>query len=242
VYVRIGCALGVHVDPVYVLVDEFLAGGDEGFQCKCLDRVRQFQKEGRTIVFVTHAVHQVLEVCQSAVLLQQGSVQARGDPHEVVRAFRLIMLEKDLAYAWDRGTKEIEIVSAEIFRSDGSTPEHFLPGDEVVIQMDLKANAAVEDPVVSFALHDQHNQFVFGTNTDWRGVRWPRFEGKHRVQFVMQSLPLVDGRYFVTLGVHSRDSSQVYHVQEQQYSFRVAPGEDNPGPVYISVRARSERL
>ena len=241
-YVRLGFAVAVHVDPAILLVDEVLAVGDEGFQRKCLDRVRQFQKEGRTSVFVTHAVHQVLEVCQSAVLLQQGSVQARGDPHEVVRAFRLIMLEKDLAYAWDRGTKEIEIVSAEIFRSDGSTPEHFLPGDEVVIQMDLKANAAVEDPVVSFALHDQHNQFVFGTNTDWRGVRWPRFEGKHRVQFVMQSLPLVDGRYFVTLGVHSRDSSQVYHVQEQQYSFRVAPGEDNPGPVYISVRARSERL
>jgi ABC-type polysaccharide/polyol phosphate transport system ATPase subunit len=241
-YVRLGFAVAVHVDPAILLVDEVLAVGDEGFQRKCLDRVRQFQTEGRTIVFVTHAVHQVLEVCQSAVLLRQGSVQARGDPHEVVRAFRLIMLEKDLAYAWDRGTKEIEIVSAEIFRSDGSTPDHFLPGDEVVIQMDLKANAAVEDPVVSFALHDQHNQFVFGTNTDWRGVRWPQFEGKHRVQFVMQSLPLVDGRYFVTLGVHSRDSSRVYHVQEQQYSFRVAPGEDNPGPVYISVRARSERL
>jgi len=241
-YVRLGFAVAVHVDPAILLVDEVLAVGDEGFQRKCLDRVRQFQSEGRTIVFVTHAVHQVLEVCQSAVLLRQGAVQARGDPHEVVRAFRLIMLEKDLAYAWDRGSKEIEIVSAEIFRSDGSTPDHFLPGDEVVIQMDLKANAVVEDPVVSFALHDQHNQFVFGTNTDWRGVRWPRFEGKHRVQFVMQSLPLVDGRYFVTLGVHSRDSSRVYHVQEQQYSFRVAPGEDNPGPVYVSVRARSERL
>jgi len=241
-YVRLGFAVAVHVDPAILLVDEVLAVGDEGFQRKCLDRVRLFQREGRTIVFVTHAVHQVLEVCQSAVLLRQGAVQARGDPHEVVRAFRLIMLEKDLAYAWDRGTKEIEIVSAEIFRADGSTPDHFLPGDEVVIQMDLKANAAVEDPVVSFALHDQHNQFVFGTNTDWRGVRWPRFEGKHRVQFVMQNLPLVDGRYFVTLGAHSRDSSRVYHVQEQQYSFRVAPGEDNPGPVYISVRARSERL
>jgi len=241
-YVRLGFAVAVHVDPAILLVDEVLAVGDEGFQRKCLDRVRQFQSEGRTIVFVTHAVHQVLEVCQSAVLLRQGAVQARGDPHEVVRAFRLIMLEKDLAYAWDRGSKEIEIVSAEIFRSDGSTPDHFLPGDEVVIQMDLKANATVEDPVASFALHDQHNQFVFGTNTDWRGVRWPRFEGKHRVQFVMQSLPLVDGRYFVTLGVHSRDSSRVYHVQEQQYSFRVAPGEDNPGPVYVSVRARSERL
>jgi ABC-2 type transport system ATP-binding protein len=241
-YVRLGFAVAVHVDPAILLVDEVLAVGDEGFQRKCLDRVRQFQREGRTIVFVTHAVHQVVDVCQQAVLLKKGSIVSKGDPLDVVREFRLVMLEKDLAYAWDRGTREIEIMSAEIFRPDGSTPEHFLPGDDMVIQLDLKANSPVENPVVSFALHDQQNQFVFGTNTDWREVRWPLFEGKHRVQFLLSDVPLVDGRYFVTLGVHSRDSSRVYHVQEQRYSFRVSPGEDHPGPVFIRVRARSEPL
>src|SRR2546422_8335866 len=114
-YVRLGFAVAVHVDPAILLVDEVLAVGDEAFQRRCLDRVREFQREGRTIVFVTHAVHQVLEVCQSAIMLKQGSVAAEGDPHEVVREFRLLMMQKDLAYAWDHGTKEIEIVAAEIF-------------------------------------------------------------------------------------------------------------------------------
>jgi hypothetical protein len=68
------------------------------------------------------------------------------------------------------------------------------------------------------------------------------FEGKQRVQFVLKSLPFVDGQYFVTLGVHARDSSKVYHLQEQRYSFRVAPGDFNPGPVYIPVECRVERL
>ena len=241
-YVRLGFAVAVHVDPAILLVDEVLAVGDEAFQRRCLDRVREFQREGRTIVFVTHAVHQVLEVCQSAIMLKQGSVAAEGDPHEVVREFRLLMMQKDLAYAWDHGTKEIEIVSAEIFGPDGSTPEVFHPGDEVIIQMDVKATAPVENPVMSFALHDQHNQFVFGTNTDWDAVYFPVFEGKHRVQFVLRHLPFVEGRYFVTLGVHARDSSRVYHLQEQRYSFRVAPGEYNPGPVFIPVDVRTERL
>src|SRR5437667_2916890 len=71
-YVRLGFAVAVHVDPAILLVDEVLAVGDEAFQRKCLQRVRQFQEEGRTIVFVTHAIHQILEVCRSAVLLKQG--------------------------------------------------------------------------------------------------------------------------------------------------------------------------
>ena len=82
---------------------------------------------------------------------------------------------------------------------------------------------------MSFAVHDEENHKVYGTNTDWRGVTWPLFEGKHRVQFVLQSLPFIDGRYFVTLGVHSRDARTVYHLQEQHYAFDVGARRGEPG-------------
>lgn len=241
-YVRLGFAVAVHVDPAILLVDEVLAVGDEGFQRKCLDKVRAFQREGRTIVFVTHAVHQVLQVCDRAVLLNRGAVHAQGDPGEVVRDFRLLMMKKDLAYGWDQGTKEIEIANVEIFGADGASREHFRPGEDVVIQIDLKANTPVSDPIISFALHDQQNDFVFGTNNDWRGSRFPVFEGKHRVQFTLKSLPFVGGRYYVTVGVHARDASRVYHVHEQRYWFDVKLGAENPGAVWIPVEFRAEPL
>src|SRR5205823_7500991 len=62
-FVRLGFAVAVHVDPQILLVDEVLAVGDEAFQRKCLDRIQQFQREGRTIVFVTHAADLVRQVC-----------------------------------------------------------------------------------------------------------------------------------------------------------------------------------
>ena len=105
-------------------------------------------------------------------------------------------------------------MSAAIFGTNGGAGEIFSPGDELIIQMDLKANATVEDPVVSFALHDENNNFVFGTNSDWREVRIPVFQGKYRLQFLLKGLPFVEGQYFVTLGVHSRDSRKVSHLQE----------------------------
>src|SRR5439155_8408109 len=188
-YVRLGFAVAVHVDPAILLVDEVLAVGDIAFQRKCLDKVEEFQREGRTIVFVTHAPDLIVRVCDRVVLLEKGHVRALGDPQEVVRDFRALMIRQDLAYGWDRGTKEIEIVGADIYGADGEARPSFSPGDEMVIQMDLKANEPVDDPVVSFAIHDDQNRLVYGTNTDWRERRFGRFEGKQRVRGVLRSVP-----------------------------------------------------
>jgi ABC-2 type transport system ATP-binding protein len=212
-FVRLGFAVAVHVDPQILLVDEVLAVGDEGFQRKCLDRVRQFQREGRTIMFVTHAADLVRLICDRAVMLDHGRITSAGHPEEVVRQFRLHMLKEDLA-----------------------------SGETLTIQIDLKAHHRVDDPIVSFALHDQDNRFIYGTNTDWKGVHFTPFEGKKRVRFHLRNLPFVRGKFWVTLGVHSKDSSRVYHVQEQRYSFEVQHGVENPGEVFIPVDVDVEDL
>jgi ABC-2 type transport system ATP-binding protein len=241
-YVRLGFAVAVHVDPHILLVDEVLAVGDIGFQQKCLAKIQEFQQDGRTIVFVTHSPELVLRVCDSVVLLERGRMVTQGNPRDTVRDFRALMHRDQLAYGWDQGNREIEIVSAEIFGRGGEVREWFAPGDGLVIQVDLKAAKPVPDPIVSFAIHDEENRKIYETSSDWRGVNWPSFEGKHRVQFVLESLPFIDGRYFVTLGVHSRDARTVYHLHEQHYSFDVVRGAENPGLVWIPVECRTEPL
>ena len=86
--VRLGFAVAVHVDPEILLIDEVLAVGDEAFQRECVDRVRRFQAEGRTIVLVTHALDTVVDVCDRAVMLDHGRVHMDGEPAEVVRELR----------------------------------------------------------------------------------------------------------------------------------------------------------
>jgi ABC-2 type transport system ATP-binding protein len=241
-YVRLGFAVAVHVDPSILLVDEVLAVGDIGFQQKCLAKIQEFQEDGRTIVFVTHSPELVLRVCDSVVLLEHGRMVTQGNPRDTVRDFRALMHRDQLAYGWDQGNREIEIVSAEIFGRGGETRDLFAPGDGLVIQVDLKATRPIPDPIVSFAIHDEENRKIYETSSNWRGVTWPVFEGKHRVQFVLESLPFIDGRYFVTLGVHSRDTRTVYHLHEQHYAFDVVRGAENPGLVWIPVECRTEPL
>jgi ABC-2 type transport system ATP-binding protein len=240
--VRLGFAVAVHVDPAILLVDEVLAVGDEAFQRKCLDRVRLFQRDGRTIIFVTHAVDLVRQICDRAVMLHHGVIHSEGAPDHVVRDFRLVMLQHDLEYATEEGTKEVEIVSAELVGGDGASASVIHPGEELTIVVDLRSSAPVEDPVVSFALHDQDNRFVFGSNTSEHGVDLHGMDGKRRVRFHLRSLPFVSGKYWVTLGVHSRDSSRVYQVQEQRYTFEVSVGETTTGQVFIPVDVDVEEL
>jgi ABC-2 type transport system ATP-binding protein len=92
-YVRLGFAVAVNVDPDVLVIDEVLAVGDERFQRKCMDRIKQFQREGRTILLVTHSPDQVRAVCDRAVVLSDGVMIGEGAPGEAVRLFRERLME-----------------------------------------------------------------------------------------------------------------------------------------------------
>jgi ABC-type polysaccharide/polyol phosphate transport system ATPase subunit len=86
-YMRLGFAVAIHVDPDVLLVDEVLAVGDEGFTHKCLDKFAEFRRSGKTILLVTHTLGLVENLCDEAVWLDGGRVQAEGDPKRVVGAY-----------------------------------------------------------------------------------------------------------------------------------------------------------
>jgi ABC-2 type transport system ATP-binding protein len=240
--VRLGFACAVHVDPDVILIDEVLAVGDESFQARCLDRVRTFQKEGRTIVLVTHALDMARQLCDRAVMLDHGLVHAIGPPDEVVREMRMTILRHDLEFAREEGTREVEILGGALLRGADPLDGPLAPGESVAIQVDLKANDPVDDPVVSFALHDGANNFVFEGDTAQLGAALGMLEGKRRVRFLLGPVPFTGGQYWVTIGVHSRDNTRVYHVQDQRYSFEVRQLEGRRGQTFMPVGVEVEEL
>jgi ABC-2 type transport system ATP-binding protein len=219
--VRLGFAVAVHVDPDILLIDEVLAVGDEAFQARCLDRVRQFQREGRTIVLVTHALDTVRQVCDRAVMLDHGHVHAIGSPEEVVYELRYVLLRRDPNFVPEEGTREVEIASVELIRSDGSTVRPVAPGEDLTIQVDVKANEPVTDLDATFAIHDGANQLVVDGRTSRAGIDLGRIGGKRRVRFALRDVPFAAGKYWVTIGLESTRTARLYHVQTQRYWFEV---------------------
>jgi ABC-2 type transport system ATP-binding protein len=241
-FVRLGFAVAVHVDPEILLIDEVLAVGDERFQRKCIARVRGFQKEGRTIVLVTHAVERVREVCDRAVMLDQGRIRAAGEVRPVLREFRSALLEERAAFVRQDTTREIEILGVAILDGEGLPVERARPGKPLSIQVDLKANRTVDDPVVSLALYDASDRLVYKIGTDWMQHELGRVEGTLRVSFDLAAMPFVRGRYHLTAGVHSRGVAKVYDWQDQRYVFDVDDSAAIEGQIWVPCKVRVERL
>jgi ABC-2 type transport system ATP-binding protein len=124
-YAKLGFAVAVHVEPDILLIDEVLAVGDEAFARKCLAKIAQFQQEGRTILFVSHALDQVEQICDRGVVLNHGSVVYDGDPEFAVGALRKIF-----------GTDEPEPVQEEV-------PDEGVSFDAIVVS-ELPGGPAVD--------------------------------------------------------------------------------------------------
>src|SRR5262249_45161227 len=86
-YMRLGFAVAIHVDPDVLLVDEVLAVGDEGFTHKCLDKFAEFKRRGKTVLLVTHALGLVERFCDEALWLDAGRIRGSGDPKRIVGAY-----------------------------------------------------------------------------------------------------------------------------------------------------------
>lgn len=242
--VRLGFAVAVHVDPDILLIDEVLAVGDEAFQARCLDRVRSFQAEGRTIVLVTHALDTVREVCDRAVMLDHGSIHAIGAPDDVVREMRYVLLGvTDPGFVPEEGTREAEIAAVELVRATGSSEGPVLRDDPLTIQVDVRTNQPVADLDVDFAILDgATNHPVIEDRTSRRGVAIDRFDGKKRVRFRIPAFPYAAGKYWVTIGLSSRSTGHLYHVQTQRYLFEVIEVPRIQEHIDVSVEAEVEDL
>ena len=111
-YMRLGFAVAIHVNPEVLLVDEVLAVGDEGFTHKCLDKFAEFRRRGKTILLVTHSLGMVERFCDEALWLDSGKVAGRGDPRRVVDAYLSAVEKGEDALLATETAKAVASVSA----------------------------------------------------------------------------------------------------------------------------------
>jgi ABC-2 type transport system ATP-binding protein len=238
-FVRLGFAVAVHVDPGILLIDEVLAVGDEAFQRKCLDRVGELQRQGRTIVFVTHAMQLVHQICDRAVLLDGGRVRKSGDVDGVIKEFRAVMM-RGQGLEVEGATKEVEITGVELLDAKGRPSAMVAPGESLAVQVELRANRPVDAPVVVVGVHNARDEWVYTTDTDRLDVDLGRVDGKVRVTFELRAIPLMEGQYFATVGVRDREETVTYDWHSQRYPFDIV--RYVKGGLAIPVEVRVERL
>jgi hypothetical protein len=258
-YVRLGFAVAVNMDPDILLVDEVLAVGDELFQRKCLDKIREFQREGRTIIFVTHSADMVKYMCNRVAVLHEGLRVAWGEPAEAVRSYREhLLLRKaytqeaaeliavmgesegpvDNTSGGPRRDMRIRIASVhfDYQRVGGKEKEFALSGEPLTIRIGYTATELVEDVVAVVAVYDREGRMLFAWRSDFFGGFAGPLEGSGEIVFNYDQIPLIDGTYSVSIGLHSQDNLTVFDWQDQRYNLTVATPSSISGVVYAPAK------
>lgn len=236
-YVRLAFAVAVHTDPDILLVDEVLAVGDEAFQRKCMDRIREFQAQGRTIILVSHSLDQVVDLCGRCVLLEKGHVVYDGSPAIAVGHFRDLLEQRRLAEKGDGATpdqrREGAITSVSV-AAVGRTPEEtVMPGDDIEIRLTVTAEL-LESWACRIQIDDPMGQKVFVTGTDWLGTEIAPIKGECEVKFRMRRPALGGGKFFVNVTLLDADGQSLHNLM-QAASFNVEPDAHAIGHMRIDV-------
>jgi ABC-type polysaccharide/polyol phosphate transport system ATPase subunit len=243
-YARLGFAVSVNVDPEILLIDEVLSVGDEAFQRKCLDRIATFQKEGRTILVVTHAADLVRQICDEVAVLDSGKLVTVGEPGDAVRIYRdtLAMRGQTPPTELLTGPHATRggVVLSELHITGPDPDNHTIrTGDPLVVEVQVDVEEEVPDLVVAFSIHDQNGVMVHGTNTDVLESPVDPSAGTRVVRFEIDRLPLLDGTFAVTIGSHSYDGMLLYHQLQHVERFHVRSGRRAAGVAALDVRASS---
>jgi ABC-type polysaccharide/polyol phosphate transport system ATPase subunit len=232
-YMRLGFAVAAELDPDILLLDEVLAVGDAGFQQKCLGRIADFQQAGVTIVFVSHSASAVEHVCNRAIWLSSGLCMMDGPPEDVLEAYN-----RGLATSGDGGgVIEVDAVDWRSARiravrcTDGETPqERFLAGQRFAIEVDYEIVEPVT-PVVNITVTTVEGALIAGIDNrmvlEGSGVTL----GHRTARFEIDALPLMEGRFALTVGLASADGIVGFHELKRCVEFAVFAQGRGFGPV-----------
>jgi ABC-type polysaccharide/polyol phosphate transport system ATPase subunit len=231
-YTRLAFAVAISVDPEILLVDEVLSVGDESFQMRCHQRIAELRAEGRTIVLVSHSLDSIRALCKRAVWIENGEVREAGSSHDVVTAYlggvhqRVTEPRQRAALPENRyGTGEAEITSVALLDGDGDEMSTFCTGQPVTVRVGYQASRPIEGATCGVAVfHADNLVYVFGQSTQGAGINLT-LAGRGTLDMTVTSLPLLKGRYLITISLERADVKEVFDLHDREYSFVVL---DNP--------------
>lgn len=228
-YLRLGFAVSVHLDPDILIVDEVLAVGDAAFQKQCFDRIHELKRQGVTICVVSHDLETVAQLCARGLYLSNGEVVMDADAISVVDRYRADVAKAQgggVVTSWSGeavyGTGDMQLEG--IALTLGAGREIVETGDAIAVEFDAIAVRQVDEPVFGLIVRANDGTSLYDTNTLWRHQSTGSFApatARH-VRFDLRA-NLGPGRYTVTVAASRSDGRQVYDWHTDVVAFDVAP-------------------
>lgn len=225
--VRLAFSVATSVDPDILIIDEALAVGDQHFQKKCIDRMASFRSKGKTILFCSHSMYHVQELCTRTAWIKDGRLKAIGKTNRVLDEYLNYVREKDAvdaAVVQNGGESSLRILSVDICDEAGDNVHTIATGKPVYLRARIRNNGRPMEGHFGFSLMRNDEEMCFATSTHFDGLRPITFAGEMELKVFFPSFNLLNGVYFFRAaildlsGLHLFDTagSQPVAVQKER--------------------------
>lgn len=172
-YVRLAFAVAAHLEPEILIVDEVLAVGDAEFQKKCLGKMKDVsEKEGRTVLFVSHNMEAIQNLCTNAFLINEGRVLVDGAVPDVIKGYMkgFVRTKNMVRFQMEEapGTGDVRLLKASISHSDGKPQEYFSTADSLLFEFEFAFLSEEQQQLdITFHLTDERGILIYVGSTIW---------------------------------------------------------------------------
>ena len=229
-YARLGFAVAAHVNPDVLVVDEVLSVGDYLFQRKSIEKMRQVMRSGTTVVFVSHNLPVVADVCQRAMLLENGKIISIGPTSDVVRAY----VERGTSPPVSSDDKSVYVSRVTIRNANGVECAQFRAPERMIAEVEITANRAVQKLAIVIECRNDEMYGVFDTSTQRLGEKPVNLAaGERFVATFGLNLHLVPGAYHLGIYVYRYDTQENYDTRIPAGTFFVNTDTDVRGVAHL---------
>jgi ABC-2 type transport system ATP-binding protein len=225
--VRLGFAIAINVDPDILIIDEILAVGDASFQQKCLEKIEDFRKAGKTIVLVSHGLSDVSRLCDTVAWLEKGHLRSIGNGYEVVSEYLGASHSDQITTSgggerW--GTGEARVTGVDLIDSNGIPIDVPTTGSDVIFRAHYVTTEKLRNAVVGVNIRDLHGTVIWGTNTKFHGFEIDQLSEQGHLDLTIPNLPLLAGTYDLSIAISDESEVHQYDHWERAHRFTVIQG------------------
>ncbi len=255
-YLRLSFASAIHFDPNVLIIDEVLAVGDSRFQQKCIERLKEFRKAGKTLIVTSHDSDQIKTLCDDVLVLERGHVVMMGEPESAIRFYNELMGQRTerraaqffreksiklshMAEQHDRlGTQEVTISDVKVYNSLGEITDLLNTGDAMTIELAYNLNKPVPDFAMSLGIHSETDVKCFEILIESFISTLGSLSESGRMKCHIPDLPLLPGRYYINIGLYPSDWGYTYDYHWQMHPLEIIGRNGNSSDItgVVSVK------
>lgn len=249
-YMRLAFAVAINVDPDILLIDEVLAVGDETFQKKCIEKILEFKKKGKTIVFVSHDMSSVKKICDRVFFVKKGGELIEGSPDEMIGLYLNYCYSKnnnaqeketineiqnmDITFhkaieeeeinRW--GNKGLEINKVYLTDRNNEVRNVFKTGEDIKINIGfIKNDENINTGVIGLAFYSQEGYHIGGPNCKQDGYIIKEIRSTNMINVIVKNNIFLKGRYYLTVALYDEECLVPFDHREKHYYFDIIPNE-----------------